>query len=650
MYEQISHSLLNSILDDLRPEIRRQNLRHFYTRLGANFYAIHSLFSTLYGERKDFQAQMVRLVETMAEGYIYRSEESERLDMKREQDHNWFLSQKWVGMALYTNGFADNLADLANKIGYFQELGINMVHIMPILSCPASKSDGGYAISNFREIDSRVGDLADFQKISEQFRENDILLVLDIVLNHTSDEHEWALKAKAGDPHYQGYYLTFEDRSVPDVFEQGMPEVFPETDPGNFTWNQEMGRWVMTVFHDYQWDLDYRNPEVFIEILAIVLFWANQGVDIMRLDAVAFLWKKMGSTCQNERKAHLILQLLKDCCQVTAPGVLFIAEAIVAPSELAKYFGEDAIVAKECEIAYNSTLMALLWDGIATKNSKLLREGIKSLPSKLERATWLTYVRCHDDIGFGFDDRDIAAVGYVPNLHRRFLVDYFSGKYDQGPRGMVFMRNDYTGDARICGSLASLAGLESALENSDQAAIDVAIGRILLLNGVIMSFGGIPLLYNGDALGVLNDYSYSSDPSKSNDNRWVHRSKIDWEKAALRHQRNTVEYTIFTAMKRMISIRKEISAFADFNNRELLHSDNEHLLCYLRFNPMRSSEKIFVVANFDDHPQHLDLENYCRYGINPRAKYVDLYSGMKPSQHEGSIALQGGQFYWLSEN
>ena len=649
MYEHISHSLLNSILDDLRPEIRRQDLRHFYTRLGANFYAIHSLFRSLYGERQDFRAQMVQLVERMAEGYIFRSEESERLDMNREKDHNRFLSQKWVGMALYTNGFADNLADLANKIGYFQELGINIVHIMPILSCPVSKSDGGYAISNFREIDSRVGNLHDFQKISEQFRKHDILLVLDIVLNHTSDEHEWALKAKAGDLHFQNYYLTFEDRSVPDAFEQGMPEVFPETDPGNFTWNGEMGRWVMTVFHDYQWDLNYANPEVFIEMLAIVLFWANQGVDVMRLDAVAFLWKKIGSTCQNERKAHLILQLLKDCCQVTAPGILFIAEAIVAPSEITKYFGEDAIIAKECEIAYNSTLMALLWDGIATKNTKLLNEGIKSLPSKLDRATWLTYVRCHDDIGFGFDDRDIGAVGYDPHSHRMFLVDYFSGKYDHAPRGLVFMRNDQTGDARICGSLASLVGLESALEIGDQGGINRAIGKILLLNAVIMSFGGIPLLYNGDALGILNDYTYIGDPSKVNDNRWVHRAKIDWQKAELRHQPGSVECRIFSAMKRMISIRKEIAAFADFNNRELLHADNEHLLCFLRLNPLRSTEKVFVVANFDDQPQVLELENYSRYGINPRANYIDLYSGAKPSQHDGCIALKGGQFYWLTE-
>lgn len=352
MYEQISHSLLNSILDDLKPEIRRQDLRHFYTRLGANFYAIHSLFSTLYGHRDDFQLQMLRLVETMAKGYIDRSPELERLDIEREQDHNWFLSQKWVGMALYSNGFAENLADLGNKIGYFQELGINMVHIMPILMCPDGQSDGGYAISDFRQVDDRVGDLEDIRRIAQEFRKRNILLTLDIVLNHTSDEHEWAQKAKMGDRNFQDYYFIFENREIPDMFEQSMPEVFPETDPGNFTWNPEMEKWVMTVFHNYQWDLNYSNPRVFIEMLDIILFWANQGVDILRLDAVAFLWKKIGSSCQNERNAHLILQLMKDCCQVTAPGVLFIAEAIVAPVEVIKYFGEDAIAAKECEIAY----------------------------------------------------------------------------------------------------------------------------------------------------------------------------------------------------------------------------------------------------------------------------------------------------------
>lgn len=649
MYEQISHSILNSILDDLKPEVRRQDLRHFYTRLGANFYAIYSLFFTLYGDRDDFKVQLLRLVETLAKGYIDRSPELERLDMQREQDHNWFLSQKWVGMALYTNGFAEDLSDLANKISYFQELGINLVHIMPILKCPTGKSDGGYAISDFREIDDRVGNLEDIRHIAENFRKRDILLALDIVLNHTSNEHEWAQQAIMGDRRYQDYYYAFDNREIPDMFEENMPEVFPETDPDNFTWNAQMEKWVMTVFHDYQWDLNYRNPAVFIEMLDIILFWANQGVDILRLDAVAFLWKQMGTSCQNERNAHLILQLMKDCCQVTAPGVLFIAEAIVAPTELVKYFGEDAVVAKECEIAYNATLMALLWDGIATQNTKLLYQGIKNLPNKLERATWLNYVRCHDDIGFGFNDSDIQLAGYEPHAHRQFLINYFSGQYDASPRGLKFMYNDATGDARICGSLASLVGLESALETADNDLIDAAINKILLLHAIILSFGGIPLLYNGDALGVLNDYSYSEDPSKRNDNRWVHRPKIDWERAELRKKQGTTEYTIFSAIKKMISIRKELAPFADFDDRELLHLDNEHLLAFVRSNHQRLSEKVLVIANFDSNPQYFPLDSIRNKGFNIYRNFIDLLTGNSPELKEDNIVIQGYKFYWLRE-
>jgi amylosucrase len=650
MYEQVSHSLLNAILDNLKPEISRQDLRHFYTRLGANFYAIYSLFYTLYGHRADFKPQMLRLVETMAKGYIHRSAELERVDIQREQDHNWFLSQKWVGMALYTNGFAENLGDLAGKTPYFQELGINMVHVMPILMCPTGKSDGGYAVSDYRQIDDRLGDMNDFRRVAEEFRKRDILLIMDIVVNHTSDEHEWAKKAAMGDRNYQDYYFIFDNREIPDMFEQTMPEIFPENDPGNFTWNEAMQKWVMTVFHHYQWDLNYSNPAVFIEMLDIILFWANQGVDVLRLDAVAFLWKKIGTTCQNERNAHLILQLLKDCCQVAAPGVLFIAEAIVAPVEIIKYFGEDAIIAKECEIAYNAALMALLWDGIATKNAKLLYQGIKHFPAKLERATWLNYVRCHDDIGFGFDDNDVIAAGYEPFAHRKFLVDYFSGKFGDSPaRGMVFMHNQATGDARISGSLASLAGLEAALEDGDPALISAAIDRVVLLHSIILSFGGIPLLYNGDALGVLNDYSYLDDAHKRNDNRWIHRPKINWERAENRKKQGTVEYTIFNAIKKLIAIRKETSAFADFNNRELVDAKNDHLFCFIRFNHQRPSERVLVVANFDAHPQYLDLEVISGNGISLYSQFTDLYSGRNPAQYDRRIVLPPYHFYWLTE-
>jgi len=650
MYEQVSHSLLNEILNKLQTDISKQDLRHFYTRLGSNFYAIHSLFMRLYGHRDDFEDQALRLVETMARQYINRPQHLMQLDIDREKDHNWFLSQKWVGMALYSNGFAGNLEGMCERLSYFEELGVNLVHIMPVMRCPEGHSDGGYAVSDFREIDQRAGSLEDLEDVAAHMRERDILLVLDVVVNHTSNEHQWAQQARAGDPVYQDYYYTFEDRTIPDRYEQNMPEIFPQTSPGNFTWDDEMGRWVMTVFNNYQWDLNYSNPAVFIEMLDILLFWANKGADILRLDAVAFLWKKIGSTCQNEREAHLILQLMKDCCQVTAPGVLFIAEAIVAPVEVAKYFGEDAVIAKECEIAYNATFMALMWDAVATKNAKLLNQGIKSLPVKLDRATWLNYIRCHDDIGLGFDDSDIRLAGYEPVEHRRFLVEYYTGNFAYSPaRGLPFGQNDKNGDARIAGTLASLVGLQAALEQDNPAMIDDAIHIILLLHGMILAFGGIPLLYYGDELGKLNDYSYQDDPGKSNDSRWLHRPTIDWEEAGKRNVSGTVEYRIFSALKRMIAVRKEIEVFADFNNRTLIEVENPHLFVFGRYNAVKQAESVLVVANFFNEPQQLSLDDIDGWSRHQGGQLVDLVSGQTPDMDGDLLVIPGYGFYWLGE-
>ncbi|MEE4165147.1 MAG: alpha-amylase family glycosyl hydrolase [Desulfocapsaceae bacterium] len=650
MYEQVSHSLLNEILTDLKPEIHEEDLRHFYTRLGANFYSIYSLFFILYGKREDFKPQMQRLVETMARQYIRRPGHLRQVDIQRENDHNWFLSQEWVGMAQYADGYAKNLVELRQCVHYFLELGVNMIHLMPMMVCPAGASDGGYAVSDFRRIDSRFGSIESLQQLAETFHKHNILLTLDVVVNHTSDEHEWARKAREGSTKYQDYYYIFDNREIPDMFEVSMPEIFPETAPGNFTWDEVMKKWVMTVFNDYQWDLNYSNPAVLIEMLDIILFWANQGADILRLDAVAFLWKKIGSISQNEREAHLILQLLKDCCQVTSPGVLFIAEAIVAPVEITKYFGEDAINAKECEIAYNAGFMALLWDAVATKNVRLLNQGIKSLPDKLDRATWLNYVRCHDDIGLGYDDRDIVAVGYEPRAHRKFLVDYFTGAFDDSwSRGFPFGHNSKNGDTRISGSLASLVGLEAALHSGDPESIEDAIKIILLLHSMIMSFGGIPLLYYGDEIGTMNDTSYLNDPAKANDTRWAHRPRIDWEKAELRNVPGTIEYRIFSALKKMIAIRKEIPAFADFNNRELLDVDNPHLFVFSRLDYMQPRNRVLVVANFDGNPQHLNIEEI---GSSIHIRYeavYDLYSREKPAMFKEALVIPPYQFYWLND-
>ena len=648
MYEQVSHSVLNDILIKLEPEIKDKNLQLFYIRLGANFYAIYSVFHQLYGHRDDFKDQLYQLVKVLTRAHVARSSQQKKLDLAREKDHNWFLSQKWVGYALYCKEFSDDLNGLQKKLHFLQDLGINMLHIMPILDCPKGKSDGGYAVRDFRKINPEVGTLEDLDNLVENLNQREILLALDVVVNHTSNEHEWAVKARQGDKTYQDYYFTFDDRVQPDMYEESMPEVFPETAPGNFTWDEAMGKWVMTVFNDFQWDLNYKNPAVFIEMIDIILFWANRGADIIRLDAVAFLWKKIGSTCQNEREAHLILQLMKDCCQVTAPGVLFIAEAIVAPIEVIKYFGEDAINAKECEIAYNATFMALLWDAVATKNSILLNRGIKSIPDKLERATWLNYIRCHDDIGLGFDDNDIRLAGYDPKSHRNFLIDYFTGRHQSSDaRGVAFGINKKTGDARIAGSLASLAGLEAALEGGDPKAIDNATNTIILLHSLILAFGGIPLLYYGDAVGTLNDTSYLEDEYKQNDSRWVNRPKLNWDKAELRNKVGSIENKIFSGIKKLIAVRKEISAFADHNNRELLEVENPHLFVFSRFDNINNLSRVLVVANFDVMPQMLDVEKLRNKGFFQHGLVKDLHTGDSLGVVDAHLEIPALGFYWL---
>ncbi|MEB3224533.1 MAG: alpha-amylase family glycosyl hydrolase [Synechococcus sp.] len=585
----------------------------------------------------------------MAYQYIRRSPEFKQTDLAREKNFNWFLEPQWVGMTLYADGFADNLQDLSQRVDYFTELGVNFIHIMPILECPRHASDGGYAISNYRQINPKIGTLEDLSKLVQIFRQKEILLALDIVINHTSNEHEWAQKARSGDKKYQKYYYMFDTRDIPDMFENNLPEIFPETAPGNFTWDEDLQKWVMTVFNHYQWDLNYQNPAVLIEMVDIILFWANQGVDVLRLDAVAFLWKKIGSQSQNEKEAHMILQIFKDCCQITAPGVIFIAEAIVAPVEIVRYFGEDAINAKECEMAYNATLMALLWDAVATKNAKLLSQGLKNIPAKLDRATWLNYIRCHDDIGLGFTDEDIVQAGYDPKSHRRFLIDYFCGQFEKtDARGLLFGQNPKNNDARISGTLTSLIGLETAIEARDPQKIEIIIQHILLLYSIIFSFGGIPLIYYGDEIGTLNDYSYVGNLSKANDTRWAHRPKINWKKVELRHVKGTIEQQIFSALQHMISVRKSIPAFADFNNRQLLSIENFHLFGFVRVSPNKR-DHILVIGNFSPNYQHLDLSHLgCSpFDCHDQDLLIDLYSQTAPEIFEKQLVLAPFQFYWL---
>ena len=423
MYDPRSHILLQDILrqfGDIDPP--------FLARLHANFPVIHHKFRSLYGDREDMPEILDRLVETMVIGHRERSAERRAQDKLREGDHHWFLSHKLVGMMLYVDLFNGDLNGLLDKIDYFEELGINFIHLMPVLQVPRDHNDGGYAVSNYREIDPRFGTWDHFDQVSDAFRKRGIYLMLDIVINHTSDEHEWAVQAKAGDKKYQEYYYFFDDRYWPDQYEQSMPQVFPDSSPGNFTYIHDVGKWVMTVFNTYQWDLNYTNPQVFIEMLANLLFLSNAGADVLRLDALAFMWKRLGTSGQNLEEAHEIVRVFKACMQVVAPGTIFLAEAIVAPNEIIKYFGESPTVSNECDLAYNATLMTLLWESVATKNNRLTTVSINNVPQKPLGTTWITYLRCHDDIGLGYEDEHARWAGYDPYSHRRFIIDFLTSE------------------------------------------------------------------------------------------------------------------------------------------------------------------------------------------------------------------------------
>lgn len=591
----------------------------FYTKLVANATAIHFLFEELYGGHAKKEEIFSQLIESIVAAYLKRSPQLKLKDAEKEDQGNWFLSNQITGMSLYVDRFCGGLSNLKEKMPYFKKLGVNFLHLMPVMESPENASDGGYAVSDFRKVDKRFGTLKELKAVQEKMSSENMHLMMDIVLNHTSNQHEWAQKAKQGDKKYQDYFYMYEDRHTPDEFEKTMPEIFPDTSPGSFTYSTECNKWVMTVFHNYQWDLNYTNPAVFIEMLDTIFFYANIGVDILRIDAPAFIWKQLGTTCQNLPQAHTMLRLIKQCVQVATPGMALLGEAIVSPKEIMKYFGTGLYTAKECDFAYNATQMAVQWDALATGDTRVMLAAQHEILQKPFGASWITYTRCHDDIGLGYDDYMIRNAGYDPYQHRKFLKDYYSGALPNSPAiGGLFSVNPKTQDARISGSLASLCGLEKALIAGDTELTGTAISKILLMQAQSFFIGGVPMLFYGDEAGYTNDYSYLDEPGKSYDNRWMHRPVIDWEKNKKIDLPGTIEQRIFTGTKRLIEIRKKLEVVADNKNLTWLTAHNIHVAGYLR---TMEDKKLYCVFNFSAAASWLTWAVFKQHGPAPDILY-----------------------------
>ncbi len=636
-----NEKVLNEIVSELTLKFQNKDSSYFFTRLGKAYHKIEKLFFSLYEKNDKNESYFKELLLSLGDLYSERSNDLKKIDILREEDKNWFMSPNWVGTMLYVDRYNKNLKGFIKKIDYLEELGVNYVHLMPLLSMPKGENDGGYAVSDYRSVDKKFGSMEDIENISEIFRSKNMLLELDLVLNHTSNEHEWAKKALKGERDYQDMYYMYDDREIPNKFEESLPEVFPETAPGNFTYLPEINKWVFTVFNTYQWDLNYTNPKVFIEMTKILLNLANKGIDIMRLDAVAFMWKKIGTSSQNLPEAHTILQLLKTATKIVAPGVLFKAEAIVQPEEIVKYLGVGG--EEECEIAYNASFMVYLWDAMATHNKKILENGLTHIARLPKGTTWINYIRCHDDIGLGYADKDIISSGYSPFDHKQFIISYYVGEFKGTPaKGQRFMYNPKTKDSRITGSTASLLGLEKALEDKNHTLQEKALKKILLMHSAIMTLGGIPLVYYGDELASINDYSYLDDNDKKNDNRWLNRPIINWKKSENRHKEGTIENTIFKGIQKMIKIRKEIKEFHNENDFTIITNENDNVFSFLR---ELDGEKTLILMNMSDHPQYLNQYILEKTGIPFDS--IDLYTGNKLNIVNREIKLLPFEFLWL---
>jgi amylosucrase len=633
VYNHQLHQRVNSILSQYNIDIAGTD-NAFYIRLMTSADTIQDLYQEIYGSHAAVAPVFEQLFLNIIKAYSKRPAAFKNKDEAKAAKGNWFLSNQITGMSLYVDRFCGTLSNLGGKLAYFEKLGVNFLHLMPLFESPPAASDGGYAVSDFRKIDERFGSLADLKRLRKQMDAKQMYLMTDIVLNHTSNQHEWALKAKNGDPKYQDYFYMFDDRAIPDQYDQSMPEIFPESSPGNFTYVPECNKWVMTVFHHYQWDLNYTNPAVFLEMLDIVLFYANLGVDLLRIDAPAFIWKQLGTNCQNLPQAHVLLRLIKQCVLVASPGMALLGEAIVAPGEIMKYFGNGRFAAKECDFAYNATQMALQWDMLATGDTRVMLAAQNQLLQKPYGASWITYTRCHDDIGLGYDDEMIRKAGYDPYRHRRFLQDYYTGNFVSSPSaGALFSANPQTGDARISGSLASLCGLEKAIQRNDAGAINTAIQKILLMQAHSFFLGGIPMIFYGDEAGYTNDYSYLTDEAKSYDNRWMHRPVIDWHKNELINTPGTVENIIFSGTQKLITIRKKISAVADHNNLHWFKPYNIHVAGYAR---TYENKAFYGVFNFSNEVCYLA---WAAFGLNEgiTTPLTDHWTG-----NEYEIAGSGG--------
>ena len=588
------------------------------------------LFLELY--RNDRQAYDY-LTQMLYRSWQARPEALRRIDAAREADPAWYKGHELVGMLMYANAFAGTLKGVREKLDYIQDCGVNYLHLMPLLDSPDGRSDGGYAVADFRKVKPELGTMEDLAALAEDCHGRGIAVCLDFVMNHTSEEHEWARRARAGEKEYQDRYFFYDDWTVPNWYEQTVPQVFPTTAPGNFTWCEEAQKVVMTTFYPYQWDLNYANPVVFNDMTENMLYLCNQGVDVIRLDAVPYIWKQLGTSCRNLPQVHTLVRLMRMVCEIVCPGTLLLGEVVMEPSKVVPYFG--SVEKPECHLLYNVTTMASIWHTVATKDVRLLRHQLAQVFALPKEYGFLNYLRCHDDIGWGLDYPFLRGFGMEEVPHKKFLNDYLTGMWPGSPaRGELYNNDPRLGDARLCGTTASLCGLEAARYERDADKLAWAERLDVMLHACIFTLSGLPVLYSGDEIAQENDYGYHNDPLKADDSRFLHRGDLNWEAAAKRHDPETPEGRLFTALRRLEALRAGHRVFDGAADTWLLNTGDDGVLGVGRY---YQGEKLLALFNFSEGERRIYSDEL--------GEYSDLISGEAADKHR--IVIPSGGFRWL---
>lgn len=567
----------------------------FAQRMEKHQDELRWLYMELYGN----DAMYAELCEQMHDYYLKRSTELKKRDIKKEKNPDWFKEKEMLGMMLYIDNFAGNLKGVEKKLAYLKECNVNCLHLMPFLDTPKGKSDGGYAVADFRKVRPDLGTMKDLARLTEKCHENGMNVCMDFVMNHTSEEHEWAKRARAGEGEYMSRYFFYDNGDIPARYEETVPQVFPTTAPGNFTWLPEIGHYVLTTFYPYQWDLNYRNPRVFNEMMYNFLFLANQGMDIIRIDAVPYIWKELGTSCRNLKEVHTIVRMMRMIAEIVCPSVILLGEVVMEPEKVVPYFG--TVEKPECHMLYNVTTMATTWNSIATRDIRLLKKQMDIVSRLPKQYTFLNYLRCHDDIGWGLDFDTMKQWGMEEPSHKRYLNDYFTGKIaDSISRGELYNDDPVTQDARFCGTTASMCGIEAAGFEGNAEKMQTAIQEDLMLHAYMLTQSGIPMLYSGDELGQVNDYSYKDDAEKASDSRYLHRGAFLWELADKRKDLSTVQGQLYQMLNRLEQIRRQENVFSQEAEVYTYDVHNDSILEILR---EYKGERFIALFNFSESEQ-----------------------------------------------